>query len=50
MTVNLDSVPWLKPVKFGKKTLFYAADLALFLVRLRHLSDKNKCADGTDEA
>ena len=25
-------------VKFGKKTLFYAADLAAFLARLRHLS------------
>nr|WP_057856484.1 helix-turn-helix domain-containing protein [Bradyrhizobium lablabi] len=28
----------LKRVKFGKKTLFYAADLAAFLTRLRHLS------------
>ena len=28
----------LKRVKFGKKTLFYATDLAAFLVRLRHLS------------
>lgn len=25
----------LSPVKFGKKTLFYAADLAVFLTRLR---------------
>jgi excisionase family DNA binding protein len=25
----------LTPVKFGKKTLFYAADLAAFLTRLR---------------
>ena len=25
-------------VKFGKKTLFYAVDLAAFLARLRHLS------------
>jgi len=25
----------LTPVKFGRKTLFYAADLAAFLVRLR---------------
>ena len=29
----------LKHVKFGKKTLFYAADLAAFLVRLRRLSE-----------
>ena len=28
----------LKRVKFGKKTLFYAADLAAFLARLRLLS------------
>ena len=26
----------LKPVKFGRKTLFCAADLAAFLIRLRH--------------
>jgi len=25
----------VRPVKFGKKTLFYAADLAVFLARLR---------------
>ena len=29
----------LNPVKFGKKTLFYAADLAAFLTKLRRLSD-----------
>lgn len=29
----------LKRVKFGKKTLFYAADLAAFLARLRCLSE-----------
>ena len=29
----------LKRVKFGKKTLFYAADLAAFLARLRHQSE-----------
>jgi excisionase family DNA binding protein len=29
----------LKHVKFGKKTLFYAADLAEFLARLRRLSE-----------
>jgi len=28
----------LKRVKFGKKTLFYADDLAAFLARLRHQS------------
>ena len=29
----------LKCVKFGKKTLFYAADLASFLTRLRCMSE-----------
>ena len=29
----------LKRVKFGKKTLFYAADLVSFLTRLRRLSE-----------
>lgn len=29
----------LKCVKFGKKTLFYAADLAAFLTRLRRMSE-----------
>jgi excisionase family DNA binding protein len=29
----------LKCVKFGKKTLFHAADLASFLTRLRHLNE-----------
>jgi hypothetical protein len=29
----------LKCVKFGKKTLFYATDLAWFLTRLRRLSE-----------
>ena len=29
----------LKRVKFGKKTLFYAADLASFLTRLRRMSE-----------
>jgi excisionase family DNA binding protein len=38
----------LKRVKFGKKTLFYAADLAAFLARLRRLSDPD--ADGVDDA
>jgi len=28
----------LKHVKFGKKTLFYAADLASFLIKLKRLS------------
>lgn len=32
----------LKRVKFGKKTLFYAADLAAFLTRLRHLSESDE--------
>ena len=32
----------LKRVKFGKKTLFYAADLAAFLARLRHLSETDE--------
>jgi excisionase family DNA binding protein len=32
----------LKRVKFGKKTLFYAADLATFLARLRQLSESDK--------
>jgi len=32
----------LRRVKFGKKTLFYAADLAAFLARLRHLSDSDE--------
>ena len=31
----------LKRVKFGKKTLFYAADLVSFLTRLRRLSEEN---------
>jgi excisionase family DNA binding protein len=29
----------LNPVMFGKKTLFYAADLTAFLTRLRRLSE-----------
>lgn len=32
----------IKRVKFGKKTLFYAADLAAFLARLRHLSESDQ--------
>jgi excisionase family DNA binding protein len=32
----------LKRVKFGKKTLFYAADLAAFLARLQHLSESDE--------
>jgi excisionase family DNA binding protein len=32
----------LKRVKFGKKTLFYAADLAAFLARLRRLSEPDE--------
>lgn len=30
----------LKHVKFGKKTLFYAADIAAFLAKLQYLSDE----------
>jgi excisionase family DNA binding protein len=32
----------LKRVKFGKKTLFCAADLAAFMARLRHLSESDE--------
>ena len=32
----------LRRVKFGKKTLFYATDLAAFLARLRHLSESDE--------
>jgi excisionase family DNA binding protein len=32
----------LRRVKFGKKTLFYAADLAAFLARLRRLSESDE--------
>src|SRR6195256_5441869 len=32
----------LKRVKFGKKTLFYATDLASFLTRLRQLSETDE--------
>ena len=32
----------LKRVKFGKKTLFYTADLAAFLARLRCLSESDE--------
>jgi excisionase family DNA binding protein len=38
----------LKCVKFGKKTLFYAADLASFLTRLRRLNEA--AADRTSHA
>lgn len=38
----------LKPVKFGRKTLFYAADLAEFLTRLRRLSVANTDATAAD--
>jgi hypothetical protein len=34
----------LKRVKFGKKTLFCAADLAAFLTRLRQLSETDECS------
>src|ERR1700681_1525763 len=32
----------LTPVKFGRKTLFYATDLAIFLTRLRRGQIKSK--------
>jgi hypothetical protein len=32
----------LKPVKFGKKTLFFAVDLAFFLTSLRGVTSKTK--------
>ncbi len=32
----------LKRVKFGKKTLFYAADLAAFMARLQHRSESDE--------
>jgi Helix-turn-helix domain len=38
----------LHPVKFGRKTLFYAADLAIFLVNLRNRGDQRTSA-GTEE-
>ena len=36
----------LKRVKFGKKTLFYAADLAAFLARLRRSSELDESRVG----
>jgi hypothetical protein len=36
----------LKRVKFGKKALFFATDLAAFLARLRHLSETDKTRFG----
>jgi excisionase family DNA binding protein len=36
----------LKRVKFGKKTLFYATDLAAFLARLRRLSELDESQVG----
>jgi hypothetical protein len=34
----------LTPVKFGKKTLFCAADLATFLIRLKEAASKSEVA------
>jgi excisionase family DNA binding protein len=34
----------LKRVKFGKKTLFYAADLASFLTKLKGLSEADRAS------
>jgi excisionase family DNA binding protein len=36
----------LKPVKFGKKTLFFAADLAAFLARLSPLNEARSNVSG----
>lgn len=38
----------LHPVKFGRKTLFYAVDLAAFLARLSNASDPPTSADRKD--
>jgi hypothetical protein len=38
-TQRSNEVTSTKCVKFGKKTLFYAADLASFLTRLRRLTE-----------
>ncbi len=38
----------LHPVKFGRKTLFYAADLAAFLASLRHRGDQAPAAERKD--
>jgi hypothetical protein len=38
----------LHPVKFGRKTLFFAADLAVFLVNLRD-RDARRTSVGTEE-
>lgn len=35
----------LHPVKFGRKTLFYAADLAAFLAKLSNASDQPTSTD-----
>jgi hypothetical protein len=40
----------LKRVKFGKKTLFYAADLVAFLARLRRLSESDESRLGYEPA
>jgi excisionase family DNA binding protein len=36
----------LTPVKFGKKTLFYAVDLAAFLARLKEAAAKSHAPSG----
>jgi excisionase family DNA binding protein len=36
----------LTPVKFGKKTLFYATDLAAFLMRLKEATAKSPTRSG----
>ena len=39
----------LTPVKFGRKTLFYAMDLAAFLARLKQAGSRADAADARDE-
>lgn len=39
----------LHPVKFGRKTLFYAADLAAFLAKLRDAGGQGASAEKRDD-
>jgi len=39
----------LHPIKFGRKTLFYAADLASFLKKLRQASERCRLVDREGE-
>src|SRR6266851_1887486 len=40
----------LTPVKFGKKTLFCASDLATFLMRLKEATSKRRSGDFLEES